>query len=52
MAPIITEHSPENKAYIRRLLEYKQPGFLAALELAADVRPPEMPRVISAPEGS
>ena len=52
MATIITEHSPENMAYVRRLLEYKQPGFLAALKLTADVRPPEMPRVISAPEGS
>jgi hypothetical protein len=34
MRAVITEHSTDNMAYVRRLLRQKQPGFSAALELA------------------
>jgi hypothetical protein len=34
MTRVITRQSAENMAYVRRLLQEKQPGFSAALELA------------------
>lgn len=34
METVITEQSTQNRAYVRRLLRQKQPGFSAALELA------------------
>jgi len=34
METVITEQSKQNRAYVRRLLRQKQPGFSAALELA------------------
>ena len=34
MTRVITRQSAENTAYVRRLLQEKQPGFSAALELA------------------
>jgi hypothetical protein len=37
MATVNTEQSAENMEYVRRLLKQKQPGFSAALELAADL---------------
>ena len=44
-------------AYVRRLLQGKQPGFSAALELALtlaelELASPEMPGQVGAPEGS
>jgi hypothetical protein len=52
MAMVVTQQSTENMEYVRRLLTQKQPGFAAALELAADLverdlESPEMPRDIS-----
>ena len=57
MAIVVTEQAIENIKYVRRLLEQKQPGFVAALELAADLvgrelSSPEMPCSIGAPEAS
>jgi hypothetical protein len=54
MAMVITQQSTENTEYVRRLLKQKQPGFAAALEMAADLaerdlRSPETPRDISTP---
>jgi hypothetical protein len=37
MAMVVTQQSTENMEYVRTLLEQKQPGFAAALELAADL---------------
>jgi hypothetical protein len=37
MAKDISQRSMENREYVRRLLEEKQPEFFAALELAADL---------------
>jgi hypothetical protein len=37
MATVINQQSAENMAYVRRLLQEKQPGFAAALELALAV---------------
>jgi hypothetical protein len=37
MARVINQRSAENMAYVRRLLQEKQPGFSAALELALAV---------------
>ena len=37
MAMVVTQQSTENMEYVRRLLEQQQPGFAAALELAADL---------------
>jgi hypothetical protein len=34
MTRVITRQSTENMEYVRRLLNQKQPGFSAALELA------------------
>jgi hypothetical protein len=52
MAMVVTQRSTENMEYVRRLLKQKQPGFAAALELAADLverdlLSPETPRDIS-----
>jgi hypothetical protein len=52
MAMVVTQQSTENMEYVRRLLKQKQPGFAAALELAADLverdlESPEIPRDIS-----
>ena len=52
MAMVVTQRSTENMEYVRRLLKQKQPGFAAALELAADLverdlLSPEKPRDIS-----
>jgi len=52
MAMVVTQRSTENMEYVRRLLKQKQPGFAAALELAADLverdlGSPESPRDIS-----
>ena len=49
MAKVITRQSTENMEYVRRLLQEKQPGFSAALELALmlaelELWPPQMPR--------
>jgi hypothetical protein len=57
VAIVVTEQAIENIKYVRRLLEQKQPGFAAALELAADLvgrelSSPEMPCSIGAPEAS
>jgi hypothetical protein len=63
MAIVMTEQSAQNMDYVRRLLKQKQPGFAAALELSVDLleavdllerelRPPEMPRDVSAGESS
>jgi hypothetical protein len=48
MTRVITRQSTENREYVRRLLNQKQPEFSAALELAlmlAELEPcsPEMP---------
>jgi hypothetical protein len=37
MTTVTNEQSTENMEYARRLLKRKQPGFSAALELAADM---------------
>ena len=37
MAVVVTQQSTEDLEYVRRLLKQKQPGFAAALELAADL---------------
>jgi hypothetical protein len=37
MTKVITRQSAENMEYVRKLLKQKQPAFLAALELAADL---------------
>jgi hypothetical protein len=37
MATVMTGQSMDNMEYVRRLLDQKQPGFAAALELAADL---------------
>ena len=37
VALVVTEQAVENIEYVRRLLEQKQPGFAAALELAVDL---------------
>src|SRR5690349_1705628 len=37
MAKAISQHSTQNRKYVRRLLREKQPGFSAALELAMDL---------------
>jgi hypothetical protein len=37
MAVNITNQAMENMEYVRRLLEQKQPGFAALLELAASL---------------
>jgi hypothetical protein len=52
MAMVVTQRSTENMEYVRRLLKQKQPGFAAALKLAADLverdlLSPEKPRDIS-----
>lgn len=57
MTRVITQRSAENMAYVRRLLQGKQPGFSAALELALtlaelELASPEMPGQVGAPEGS
>ena len=57
VALVVTEQAVENIEYVRRLLEQKQPGFAAALELAVDLvrrelRSPELPCSICAPEAS
>jgi hypothetical protein len=57
MAIVMTEQSAQNMEYVRRLLEQKQPGFAAALELAVDLvkrerSSPEMPCDFSAGENS
>ena len=49
MAMVVTQQSTQNMEYVRRLLKQKQPGFAAALELAADLverdlESPETPR--------
>jgi WhiB family transcriptional regulator, redox-sensing transcriptional regulator len=54
MAMVVTQQSTENMEYVRKLLKQKEPGFSAALELAADLverdlRSPKMPRDISTP---
>ncbi len=53
MTRAITRQSTENMEYVRRLLNQKQPGFSAALELAlvlaeVELWPPQMPRKTSA----
>jgi hypothetical protein len=53
MTRAITRQSTENMEYVRRLLNRKQPGFSAALELAlmlaeVELWPPQMPRETSA----
>ena len=57
MTRVITQQSTENMEYVRRLLQEKQPGFSAALELALmlaemELTSPEMPGQLSASEGS
>jgi len=57
MTTVITRQSAENTAYVRRLLQEKQPRFSAALELALmlaelELTSPEMPGQLSASEGS
>jgi hypothetical protein len=57
MAVVMTEQSAQNMDYVRRLLKQMQPGFAAALELAADLlerelRSPELLRDVSAGESS
>ena len=53
-AMVTTEQGVRNRDCVRRLLEVKQPGFSAALELAADLvghelaEPSAMPRPIAA----
>ena len=54
MAMVVNQQSAENMEYVRKLLKQKQPGFAAALELAADLveqdlRSPKVPRDISTP---
>jgi hypothetical protein len=56
MAKVISRRSMDNREYVRRLLEEKQPALSAALELAADLAgreliSPEMLRDFSASEG-
>ena len=53
MTRVITQQSTENMEYVRRLLQEKQPGFSAALELALvlaelELWPPQMPAETSA----
>jgi len=53
MTRAITRQSTENMEYVRRLLNQKQPGFSAVLELAlmlaeVELWPPQMPRDTSA----
>ncbi len=53
MTRVITRQSAENMEYVRRLLQEKQPGFSAALELALvlaelELWPPQMLRDTSA----
>jgi len=53
MTRVITRQSTENMEYVRRLLQEKQPGFSAALELALmlaelELWPPQMPAETSA----
>lgn len=48
MTRVITQQSMENMEYVRVLLQEKQPGFSAALELALvlaelELWPPRMP---------
>jgi hypothetical protein len=48
MTSVTTRQSAENMAYVRRLLQQRQPGFSAALELALmlaelELWPPKMP---------
>ena len=57
MEMVITQQRTENMEYVRRLLQEKQPGFSAALELALmlaelELTSPEMPGQLSASEGS
>jgi len=57
VAIVVTEQAVENIEYVRRLLEHKQPGFAAALELAVnlvrwELRSRELPCSIGAPEAS
>lgn len=54
MAMVINRQSTENMEYVGRLLRQKQPGFAAALELAADLVErdlisPETPRDVIIP---
>lgn len=42
MTRVITRQSTENMEYVRRLLQEKQPGFSAALELALVLAEPEL----------
>ena len=53
MTRAITRQSTENMEYVHRLLNQKQPGFSAVLELAlmlaeVELWPPQMPRDTSA----
>ena len=57
MAIVTSEQSTANREYLRRLLRQRQPGFSAALELAADLLGRELhgaetPRDIGASEGA
>ena len=57
MTRVITQQSTENMEYVRRLLQEKQPGFSAALELALmlaelELTSSEMPGQLSASEHS
>ena len=53
MTRVITHRSTENMEYVRRLLNRKQPGFSAVLELAVmivdlELWPPQPPHETSA----
>jgi hypothetical protein len=53
MPRVVTQQSNENMEYVRMLLQEKQPGFSAALELALapvelELWPPQMQAEISA----
>ena len=53
MAELITQQGTENMEYVRSLLQMKQPGFSAVLELALvltelELWPPQIPRDTSA----
>jgi hypothetical protein len=57
MARVINQQSAGNMAYVRRLLQEKQPGFSAALELALAVAelelwPPQVPAGTPPPAGA
>ena len=57
MTRVITQQSTENTEYVRRLLNRKQPGFSAALELAVmlmglELWPPQPPCEASAAKSS